>query len=392
MSVAHRRTIPRMSHHHPLFIAPLFIGLVGSTLLFGCDKDKTEEKAQPSSEAEKKAAGQKSATQKKEPPSTGLSADEMKMPSLPEMPIPKDNPQSDAKIELGHRLFFDKRMSGDGKLACYSCHQNENGTGGGKKTAVGAHGKKLPRHSPIMWNVGYLPRLYWDGRADSLEAQAKGAWGGGNLGVGKDQLDAKAKEIARLPEYKPLFEKAFPDEEISANLVAQALAAYERTLVCDDTAYDKYAAGNQDALTKKQKVGLTIFMGKGMCSACHAPPHFSTAYLGAGAFFNVGVGIEGVPEDEVDVGRMKVTGEEKDWAAFKPPTLRNVTQSAPYFHDGSAATLKEAVTFMASGGYDNKNKSPLLTDKKLTNEEIEAIIAFLGALECGGQLTKPAQL
>lgn len=353
--------------------------------LLGCDK-KAKEEASSSAVSD---AQTKTSTEPAKPAPSGPSADELTLPLLPDMPIPEDNPQSEHKVSLGHRLFFDERLSGDGKLSCYSCHQNENGTGGADKTAVGSFGKKLPRHSPVILNAGYLPKFYWDGRADTLEAQVKGAWGGPNMGVGADNLDTKAKQMAALPEYKQAFAEAFPGETPNGDTVAKALSAYTRTLTCKDTAYDKYAAGDKSALSEEQKAGLSVFMGKAMCSACHAPPFFSTAYLGQSAFFNVGIGTKGVPEDDVDIGRMKVTEKETDWAAFKPPTLRNVTRSAPYFHDGSMDNLKDAVVFMASGGYDNKNKTPLMSDKKLTATEVDQIVSFLGALECKTQLEAP---
>jgi cytochrome c peroxidase len=342
------------------------------------EKSPAEEKKQP--DATPSVVEQKPA---------GHPVDSLTFPKMSEMTFPEDNPQTDEKVALGHKLFFEKRLSVDGSLSCYSCHQNEDGNGGKDPVAIGAQGKKLTRHSPVIWNVGYLPAFYWDGRSPTLEAQAKGAWGGGNMGVGADNLDAKAKEIAALPEYKEMFEKAFPGKSASGDLVAQALSAYERTLICNDTSYDKYAAGDKAALSQEQKDGLEIFMGKAMCSACHAPPFFSTAFLGQGTYFNVGVGISGVEEKDVDVGRMAVTKDEKDWAAFKPPSLRHITKSAPYFHDGHTADLKEAVKFMASGGIDNKNKSPLMSDKKLSDEEINKLVIFLGALECGGKLTPP---
>lgn len=343
-------------------------------------------KPEPKPAAEKKQA---QPTTPVEPKAPGHQVDSLTFPTIGEMQFPDDNPQTDEKVALGHKLFFEKRLSVDGSVSCYSCHLNEDGNGGKDPIAIGAQEKKLTRHSPVIWNVGYLPAFYWDGRSPTLEAQAKGAWGGGNMGVGADNLDKKAQEIAALPEYKPLFEKAFPEKEINADLVAQALSAYERTLICNDTTFDKYAAGDKSALSQEQKDGLEIFMGKAMCSACHAPPFFSTAYMGQGTYFNVGVGIEGVEEKDVDVGRMTVTKDEKDWAAFKPPSLRNVTKSKPYFHDGHTDDLKAVVKFMASGGYDNKNKTPLMSDKKLTSDEIDSIITFLGALECGGKLEPP---
>jgi cytochrome c peroxidase len=372
----------RKNNMSPLKNTTLVLALSAAAFL-GCNKPK---EAAP---AEEKSPAQAETKPEEKKPS-GKYVDSLTFTTIGEMPIPKDNPQTAEKITLGHQLFFEKRLSVDGSVSCYSCHQNENGNGGATPTAIGAQEKKLTRHSPVIWNVGHLPAHYWDGRAPNLEAQAKGAWGGGNMGVGADNLDKKAKEIAALPEYKELFKKAFPEEEPSADVVAKAISSYERTLVCNDTAYDKYAAGDKTALTDEQKDGLELFMGKAMCTACHAPPFFSTAYMGKGTFFNVGIGIEGVDEKDVDVGRMKVTEDEKDWAAFKPPSLRNVTQSAPYFHEGHAETLKSAVKFMASGGYDNKNKSPLMTDKKLSDPEIDLLVAFLGSLECGGKLEEPA--
>lgn len=353
---------------------------LSAAALFACDKPA------PAPAEEKKAPV---SPEPKEEKPAGKYVDSLSFTTIGEMTFPKDNPQTDEKVALGHHLFFDKRLSSDGSLSCYSCHLNEDGNGGGTPKAIGPGKKELTRHSPVIWNVGYLPVHYWDGRAPNLEAQAIGAWGGPNMDVGAENLDKKAKEIAALPEYKELFAKAFPDEPPSPDLIAQALSAYQRTLICKDTAYDKYAAGDKSALTDAQKDGLEIFMGKAMCSACHAPPFFSTAYTGQGTFFNVGVGIEGVDEKDVDIGRMKVTENEKDWAAFKPPSLRNVTKSAPYFHDGHEPSLKKAVAFMAEGGYDNKNKTPLMTDKKLSGEEIDKIVTFLSALECGGKLEAP---
>lgn len=321
----------------------------------------------------------------------GSAVDKMSLPAdFPPMKIPEDNPQSDAKVALGQQLFFDKRLSVDGSRACYSCHQNENGTGGADPIAIGAKEKKLTRHSPVLWNVGYLSRFYWDGRADSLEAQMKGAWAGGNMGVGKENLEAKAKEIGKIPGYKQQFDEVFKGEGATADTIAKAVSAYERTLVCNDTAYDKYAKGDKKALDDAQKRGLGLFMGKAGCTACHTAPFFSSAYLlPDGTYFNVGTGIEGKEPADVDVGRKAVTEKDSDWAAFKVPSLRNVSKTAPYFHDGSKKTLEEAVRFMASGGYKNTNRSPLMVDRQLSDAEIKDLVAFMGALECGGKLEEP---
>lgn len=298
-------------------------------------------------------------------------------------------PATDAQVKLGHALFFDKRLSVDNTLACYSCHQNEDGNGGHEPLAIGAGGKKLPRHSPVIWNVGAYQAFYWDGRSPTLEAQALAAWAGGNMGVGKENLDKKATELAAIPGYQAMFAAAYPGEAVTSATVAKAIASYERTLTCENTAWDRHNKGAADALGPDQKAGLDLFMGKAGCVACHAPPLFSAAAgVPGGVYFNTGIGTD-KPEAEVDVGRMAVTKAAADWAAFKPPSLRNVSKSAPYFHDGSKATLEEAVRHMAGGGIPNKNLSPLLVDKKLTDAEMKSLVAFLGALDCEQTLEAP---
>ena len=328
-----------------------------------------------------------------EPPSEPAAEKAVELPpapaEFPQLKVPEDNPQTPEKIALGHQLFFDERLSVDGSRSCYSCHQNEHGNGGGTPVAIGAKDKKLTRHSPVIWNTAYFEKFYWDGRADSLEAQAKGAWGGGNMGVGKDNLGKKAKQIGKIRGYAKQFKKVFPKEGATPDTIAMAISAYERTLICDDTAYDRFAKGDATALSDEQKLGWSVFMGKGQCAVCHTPPLFSVA-MGApdGVYYNVGIGTD-KPEAEVDVGRMDVTGEESDWAAFKVPSLRNAAKSAPYFHDGSTPTLPEAVRLMATGGIDNKNKTPLMVDRGLSEAELNAVVAFLQALDCGEKLEEP---
>jgi cytochrome c peroxidase len=339
------------------------ISVVLAVGLSGCKSKPAEEKAAPPAEKVEL------------PPAPA---------EFPQMKIPEDNPQTPEKIALGHQLFFDARMSVDGSRSCYSCHQNEYGNGGETPLAVGAKEKQLTRHSPVIWNTAYFEAFYWDGRAGSLEAQAKGAWGGGNMGVGKENLAAKASELATIEGYAKQFKKVFPEEGMTPDTIAKAVSAYERTLICNDTAYDRYAQGDDSALSDQQKKGWALFMGKGQCVACHAPPLFSSAMgVPGGLYYNVGIGTAGKADDQVDVGRSKVSEQDADWGAFKVPSLRNVSRSAPYFHDGSVATLAEAVKVMATGGVDNKNKTPLMADRGLSEGELAALEAFLGALECG---------
>ncbi len=292
--------------------------------------------------------------------------------------VPQDNPMSAQKVALGHQLFMDKRLSADDSRSCYSCHQNQHGAADGRKTALGAKNAELTRNSPTIWNVGLQRSLYWDGRAPTLEKQAIGALQGGNMGLGEGLAD-KAAEIGALPEYAEAFAKVFglaQGAKVEPDHIAMALSAYERTLLCGDTGYDT------QTLSESQKRGQMLFMGKGGCMTCHNGANFSD-----GIFHVVGVGID-PKDDSADVGRFKVSEEDKDKYAFKTPTLRNVAKTGPYFHDGSVAALEDAVKTMASGGApkDGITVDPLLTDKQLSDEEIGDLVAFLGALSCPGEL------
>jgi cytochrome c peroxidase len=235
----------------------------------------------------------------------------------------------------------------------------------------------------VIWNVAFMPRFYWDGRSESLEAQVRGAWGGGNMGVGAENLDAKAAEIGEIPGYAEQFQAVFGERGATAETVAQAIATYERTLVCADTRYDAFVAGDEAALSEMEQRGLGLFNGKAACATCHTPPFFSVQFgTEEGVYYNVGIGIAGIPEDDVDVGRQAVTEREEDWAAFKVPSLRNIGESAPYFHDGSVPDLEQAVRYMAGPGVANRNLTPLLQDRELTDDEVAAVVAFLGSLTC----------
>jgi cytochrome c peroxidase len=294
--------------------------------------------------------------------------------------VPADNPMTAAKVALGHQLFMDKRLSVDGSRSCYSCHQNHLGGADGRPLALGPGDKPLTRNTPTIWNVAYHQSLYWDGRAPTLEKQMLGAWKGGNMGVG-DDLGPKTKEIASLPEYAPEFVAVFGLADASAvtpEHIAMAVSAYERTLLCGDTAFDK------NEMSEPAQRGWELFRGKGSCTTCHAGDNFVD-----GAFHNVGRShdLDGKLLENADVGRGKPAESEAENYKFRTPSLRNVTKTAPYFHDGSVADLTEAVRYMAGGG---NGKAPgvdqNLRNTGLTEAEIADIVAFLGALECPGSL------
>lgn len=292
--------------------------------------------------------------------------------------VPDDNPMSADKVALGHQLFMDKRLSVDGTRSCYSCHQNELGNADGRPKALGPGNKDLPRNSPTIWNVGLHASLYWDGRSATLEAQGLAALKGGNMGLG-DAVEAKAAEIGALPEYRDAFAKAFalaPGAAVTGDHVTKALSAYERTLLCGDTAYD-----NQ-TLDEAQQRGWQLFVGKGGCITCHTQDNLSD-----GLYHRTGVGAGDPATAGIDLGRGKVSGNAEDDFKFRTPTLRNVAKTAPYFHDGSVASLEEAVKIMASGGKTDAGPvDPALQDRKLTDAEIADLVALLKAFDCPGSL------
>jgi len=285
------------------------------------------------------------------------------------MPIPEGNPITAEKAALGRQLYYDYRLSGDGSRSCYSCHVCEKGLTDGLPKAIGAFDKHLSRSSPTLWNIGYHSEFYWDGRADSLEKQATAAWKGGNMGA-KDTAPVLAM-LAGSPGYAAQFESVFGAAPSEEN-VAQALATYMRTIISDDTDWDRWQKGDESAVSDKAKRGYEVFQAFG-CNECHAGVLFTDQQ-----FHNVGIGMGA---ESPDVGRFKVTQKDQDMGAFKTPTLRDITRSAPYFHDGSVANLKKAVQLMAMGGMPNAHKSPKLKQNQATDEQLSDLLAFLESLE-----------
>ncbi len=296
------------------------------------------------------------------------------------VPVPADNPITPEKVALGRQLYYDSRLSVDDSRSCYSCHVCENGLTDGKPVAEGALGKKLTRSSPSLWNIAYHTELYWDGRSPSLEKQALAAWTGGNMGAKADEAAAK---INAIEGYRSQFQQVFGADATPDNVV-QAIASYERTyLFCSDTAYDRWQSGDQSAVSDAAKRGAELFVAKAGCGNCHSGTLFTDM-----KYHNVGIGLD---KPEPDLGRHRVTNADADKGAFKTPSLRDITKSAPYFHDGSVATLKEAVDLIVSGGIDNPNIDRVnLKPTNLTEEEKADLIEFLKALECPCPLQAPS--
>jgi cytochrome c peroxidase len=295
------------------------------------------------------------------------------------MSIPADNPLTPEKVALGRQLFFDERLSIDGSKSCYSCHVCEHGLTDGLPKAVGPGNKQLPRSSPTLWNIGYHKQFYWDGRSGSLEAQAMAAWKGGNMGVGEMTGEIAAK-INALQGYKAQFQKVFQSDATPENMM-KAISAYERTIISGDTAWDRWKAGDNTAISMSAYRGWNIFQAI-KCNNCHDGVLFTDQQ-----YHNIGIGMD---QKEPDPGRGKVTNKPEDTGAFKTPTLRDIARSAPYFHDGSAKTLEEAVDIMLAGGKENQylDKKNLQAHKILP-EQREDLLNFLRSLNVDCKLTKP---
>lgn len=295
------------------------------------------------------------------------------------MTIPADNPMTPEKVALGKQLFFDERLSIDGSKSCYSCHLCENGLTDGLPKAIGALNKQLPRSSPTLWNIGYHKEFYWDGRSPSLEKQAMAAWTGGNMGVG-DKVNEVVGRINALQGYREQFQKVFQSDATADNMM-KAISAYERTIISGNTPWDRYRAGDNTAISESAFRGWNIFQTI-KCNQCHDGVLFTDQQ-----YHNVGIGMD---QPNPDVGRFTVTKKPEDTGAFKTPTLRDIAKSAPYFHDGSAKTLEEAVDIMLAGGkpnqyLDKKNLQP----QRVLPEQREDLLNFLRSLTVDCGLKKP---
>ena len=290
-------------------------------------------------------------------------------------PAPADNPTTDAKVELGKMLYFDTRFSSTGTVSCFSCHNVMEGGDDHRPTSIGVHGQAGGRNAPTVWNAAFHSVQFWDGRAASLEEQAKGP-PVNPIEMGMANLDATVARLRAIPGYKPYFKKAFGrGDVVTAENVAKAVAAYERTLITPNSPYDRYVKGNKKALNAQQRRGMKLFEQTG-CTACHSGPVFSgpTLPMGTGFYqkFPTYTDNEYVTKYKLmeDVGRMQVTNDKADKNMWRVPTLRNLIFTAPYMHNGSVKSLDEAVRIMA--------KTQL--NKDLDKREVADIVAFLESL------------
>jgi len=283
------------------------------------------------------------------------------------IPFPKDNPITKEKIDLGKKLFFDPILSRANNISCMSCHDSVKGWGDADPVATGDQGRTGPRNSPTILNSAYQYVYFWDGRAKSLEEQSLGPI------ESHVEMNLKPKEAVKKLQkndvYQKMFKEAFPKEGITVETLAKALATFERTIVSGNSRFDKWIAGDESQLNDAEAKGFHTFLTRANCNVCHGSFRFSDQ-----SFNNVGI-------DNNDTGRFKVKKRALWKGTFKTPTLRNIANSAPYFHDGSVETLEEAVKICGQGGRDkNATISPLLIDKELSKDEVKSIVTFLETL------------
>ena len=278
-------------------------------------------------------------------------------------------PSREELVALGQRLFFDKRLSGDNTVSCASCHDPARAFSDGKRTSVGVSKRALRRNTPALWNLEGRAPYFWDGRAATLEAQALMPLSNPDE-MGAD-LAALPAELSADAEYRKHFARVFPGEGVSASTLARALAAYERTLVSRSSPYDRYLEGEREALTEQQRQGLVLFNGKAECMVCHNGPDLTD-----NQFSRVGLVSD-------DPGRAAIDPVSGPRGGFKTPSLREVSRTAPYFHDGSAASLEEVVEHYVRGG--NATVERDIHPLELTKDEKAALVAFLRALSSSRQ-------
>jgi cytochrome c peroxidase len=323
-----------------------------------------------------------------------------------EIKIPADNPLTRAKIELGRQLFFDTRLSGDASVSCASCHDPQFAYGKNTQFGVGIRALTGNRNSPASYNRLFSGPQFWDGRAASLEEQAKGPIA--NPIEMENTHDACVSSLGKIEAYKLQFDKIFPGEGLTIDTVAKAIASFERVLVTDTAPADYYEAlfnietnykdyiadpelfaedepeisAQYKELKKKvadlkvsesaQRGRAIFFSAKGNCTACHVGANFTDE-----KYHNLGVGME---KAKPDLGRFEVTMQAADKGAFKTPTVRNVALTAPYMHDGSQKTLREVVDWYAKGGHPNPHLSDKIKKLDLTEQDKVDLVSYMEAL------------
>jgi cytochrome c peroxidase len=284
------------------------------------------------------------------------------------IPYPDDNPYSAAKADLGKTLFFDPIFSASGTISCASCHKPGLAWEDGLSLAVGEGRHSLKLKTPTLLDVAWLDRLGWDGKFHSLEQVTFAPiLMKGNMNM--SEADVKAR-LSSIPEYVRKFAAAFDDGEIDRKNIEMAVATYERSIVSTQAPFDRWVAGDDNAIDASAKRGFALFNGKGRCAECHSGWAFTD-----GSFHDIGV----AKDDDIGRGRLFPTSV-KLRHAFKTPTLRDVTLRAPYMHDGSVPTLEAVIDLYNKGGVERPSRSEIIKPLGLTAQEKADLLAFLGTL------------
>ena len=319
-------------------------------------------------------------------------------PGVLEPIIPEDNPLTEGKVALGRTLYFDTRLSLDDTVSCATCHDPKFGFADGKKVAEGIRKKTGVRNSPTTLNTAFLDTQFWDGRALTLEAQAKGPLVN-PVEMGMPSHEAVVAKLRKIPDYRRAFREVYGTEALTIDHVAIAIASFERTLNTFNVPFDRFLAGDKTAMNPAAQRGLELFRGKARCVTCH---EFNATYpfFTDNKFHNIGVAMKAVNFEALarraaietdaaklarepgaaELGRYLVTKQPKDIGAFKTPGLRNITLTAPYMHDGSEATLESVIEFYDKGGAPNPNLDGGMRALGLTAEEKKDLAEFLKAL------------
>jgi cytochrome c peroxidase len=288
---------------------------------------------------------------------------------LPVLPVPPDNPQTDAKIRLGAQLYFDPRLSADNTISCATCHDPKQAWANHGATDTGIRGQVGGRNSGTILDSAWMRVQFWDGRAASLEEQALGPIHN-PIEMG-ETLENVVRKLNAIPGYREQFQTVFGTDANEAG-IAKAIAAFERTVVSGPSPYDLWLAGDKAAMTPAAVRGHHLFNGKGHCTPCHGGPAFSDQ-----GYHNLGVGMD---KPNPDLGREVVSKDPCDRGRFKTPGLRNCALTYPYLHDGSEKTLRDVIDLYDRGGVPNANLDPLMLPLRLTEREKEDLVAFLEAL------------
>jgi len=328
---------------------------------------------------------------------------------LPAVPVPADNPATKEKIALGRKLFFDRRLSINDTFSCAICHIPEQGfTNNEIQTAIGVEGRSGKRNAPTIYNTAFLSNFFHDSREFSLEQQVWSPFLARNE-MANPSIGYVINKIKAIDEYEGMFEAAFDGRSVSMQTVSQALATYQRALNAADSPFDRWYFGKQEnAVSDEVKRGFELFVGKGVCSTCHIIEKDHALFTDQ-LLHNTGLGYQGsyagvsnttrvqlAPgvfaeldnskirdvsrEKENDLGRYEVTENPNDRWKYRTPSLRNVSLTAPYMHDGSMHTLRQVVEFYVQGGIQNELLSPLIKPIELNEQEVNDLVAFLKSL------------